>query len=77
MPFGEIFLGFPDFLNLLSRFGLPEWLIELCGGLSPSRYFLSITRGVLDSRDLVYFASFCGLFLWFNALVLRGRRVRG
>lgn len=72
-----LFLGFPEFLSLLSRFGLPEWLIELCGALSPSRYFLSITRGVLDSRDLIYFAAFCGLFLYFNALVLRGRRLRG
>ena len=72
-----LFLGFPEFLALLSRFGLPEWLIELCGALSPSRYFLSITRGVLDSRDLIYFGAFCGLFLYFNALVLRGRRLRG
>lgn len=70
-------LGIPDILLLLVRFGLPDWLVELLGALSPGKYFVSITRGVIDTRDIVYFGSFCGLFLYLNGLVLRGRRMRG
>jgi ABC-2 type transport system permease protein len=56
---------------------LPSWLVDLINGISPYKYFLSIARGVLDSRDLVYFACFCGFFLYMNALVLHARRQRG
>ena len=37
----------------------------------------SIGRGVLDTRDFVYFACFCGFFLYANALVLQSRREKG
>lgn len=56
---------------------LPSWLVDLVSGLSPYKYFISIARGVIDSRDLIYFACFCGFFLHMNALVLHGRRQRG
>ena len=53
------------------------WLVDLVNGISPFKYFVSIARGVLDTRDLVYFACFCGFFLHANALVLQGRRLKG
>lgn len=56
---------------------LPAWGIELLSGISPYKYFESIARGVVDTRDIVYFACFCGFFLYANALVLNGRRQRG
>jgi ABC-2 type transport system permease protein len=56
---------------------LPSWLVDLINGISPYKYFLSIARGVLDTRDLIYFACFCGFFLYANALVLHARRQRG
>lgn len=56
---------------------MPAWLVDVINGLSPYRYFVSIARGVLDTRDLVYFACFCGFFLYANALVLQHRRQRG
>jgi ABC-2 type transport system permease protein len=39
-------------------------------------HFASIARGVLDSRDIIYYASFIGFFLFLNvkALEYRGRR---
>ncbi|MFO1051867.1 MAG: ABC transporter permease [Planctomycetota bacterium] len=70
-------LGVPEISLLLSRIGLPDWAVELLGALSPARYFSSITRGVVDTRDAIYFGSFCALFLYFNGLVLAGRRMRG
>lgn len=56
---------------------MPAWLVDLVSGVSPHRYFVSIGRGVLDSSHLVYFACFCGFFLYCNALVLHRRRLRG
>ncbi len=56
---------------------LPVWAIDLIHAISPYRYFLSIARGVLDTRDIVYFACFSGFFLYMNALVLHARRTKG
>lgn len=56
---------------------LPAWLVDVISAISPFKYFLSVARGVLDSRDLIYFACFCGFFLHANALVLHARRQRG
>jgi hypothetical protein len=56
---------------------MPAWSVDLVNGISPFRYFVSISRGVLDTRDIVYFACFCGFFLHANALVLHSRRHRG
>jgi len=56
---------------------MPAWMVDVVHGASPFKYFLSIARGVFDSRDFVYFACFCGFFLHANALVLQGRRQRG
>jgi ABC-2 type transport system permease protein len=33
------------------------WLGELFAGLSVTRHFESISRGVIDTKDLIYFAS--------------------
>lgn len=71
------FLGNPNFLEWLSGFGLWEWAIAILNGVSPFKYFNSISRGVIDSRDIVYYLSFCGFFLYANYLVLQGRRVKG
>jgi ABC-2 type transport system permease protein len=70
-------LGWPVFLVWLSMVGMPEWCIGLLAAISPFKYFLSIARGVLDTRDLVYYALFCVFFLNANALVLKVRRATG
>lgn len=56
---------------------LPDWLLNTLAAVSPTPYFGSITRGVIDSRDLLFYVCFCGFFLYLNALVLEGRRLRG
>ncbi len=55
----------------------PSWALDLLGAVSPYRYFGSIARGVLDTRDFVYYGAFCTFFLWLNGLVLKARRVNG
>jgi ABC-2 type transport system permease protein len=56
---------------------MPAWLVDAINGVSPYKYFVSIARGVLDTRDLVYFACFCGFFLYANTFVLEARRRQG
>lgn len=69
-------LGLPEFVELVAD-ALPAWGEDLLNGISPYRYFQSISRGVLDTRDFVYFACFCGFFLYLNTLVLKLRRASG
>ena len=69
-------MGYPAVIEWLAG-SLPAWLTDLLNGISPYKYFESISRGVFDTRDVVYYACFCGFFLHANALVLHARRQRG
>ena len=69
-------LGNPTNIELASGW-MPSWLVDVVHGISPYKYFVSIARGVIDTRDLVYFTCFCGFFLYANTLVLHGRRQKG
>ncbi len=74
-------LGWPSFLAAL-RIVLPgwlpvDWIVAVLEAVSPFKYFLSISRGVLDTRDFIYYLCFCGFFLYANALVLKVRRHKG
>lgn len=69
-------LGFPVVIEWATGWAW-SWLVDLVNGISPYKYFESIARGVLDTRDLIYFACFQGFFLYANALVLQARRHRG
>ena len=69
-------MGFPALLEWLGG-NLPAVAVDLLNGISPYKYFQSIARGVFDSRDLIYYACFCGFFLHANALVLHARRRKG
>jgi hypothetical protein len=68
--------GFPRVAEWIAGF-LPTWAVDLLGGISPYKYFESISRGVFDTRDVVYYLCFCGFFLHANALVLHYRRQKG
>src|SRR5262245_8356082 len=52
-------LGYPMLIEWLTDW-MPAWGVDALNGTSPYRYFESISRGVLDTRDIVYFACFCG-----------------
>jgi len=53
---------------------LPLWAGDLARALGTSSRFESMLRGVLDARDLVYYASLATLFLALNGLTLERRR---
>ncbi len=74
-------LGWPTFLDallgVLPRWLPVEWIVFVLEAISPFKYFLSISRGVLDTRDFIYYLCFCGFFLHANSLVLQARRHKG
>ena len=53
---------------------LPRWLAGLLNYLSLSYHFESFVRGLLDTRDLVFFGIVISLFLYLNMKVLIFRK---
>lgn len=53
---------------------LPTWLVGFVQHFGLSYHFTSIGRGVLDSRDLLYYGSIIGFFLWLNLQIIQQRR---
>jgi ABC-2 type transport system permease protein len=65
-------IGFPVFVTMIREFSaeVAVWV----GNFSIVPHFESISRGVLDSRDLVYVVSVGGFFLLLTNLVMERRR---
>ncbi len=53
---------------------VPRWLVPFFKGLSLGSHFSSIERGVIDSRDLIYYVSMIGFFLFLNVRSVESRR---
>lgn len=53
---------------------LPSWLASIADYLGAGAHFDSIGRGVIDSRDIIYYISVIGFFLWCNWRVVHTRR---
>lgn len=62
-------------LTLVAR-GAPGGLGEALTTIALDARFASLGRGVLEIRDLVYFASFTAFFLYLNAETVDNRRYR-
>jgi ABC-2 type transport system permease protein len=60
--------GLEPVLGALS--GLPQMLVDAVASLSFLTHFQSITKGVIDFRDLVFFALLIGASLYANTIVL-------
>lgn len=64
------FSGFDSISRLISLQSIDTYLINL--GIN--EHYQSISRGVLDTRDLVYFLSFIAIFLLLTKTILGGRK---
>lgn len=53
---------------------VPDFLVPFLANVSLGYHFESITRGVIDSRDILYYASIIGFFLFLNSRVIESRR---
>jgi len=66
---GFVLSGFPMVLDFLNGWA-PHFLVSLVSSFSFLTHFDAITKGVLDLRDLVYFVSLIGFWLFATALIL-------
>jgi ABC-2 type transport system permease protein len=67
--FGFLLSGLPMIMNLFSGWA-PQLLLDGIANLSFLVHFADISRGVIDFRDLVYFALVIGFWLLVNMIVL-------
>ncbi len=57
-------------------FSMPAVLVPVCAWLGLGAHFESIGRGVIDSRDIIYYLSIISFFLFLNQLKLESRKWR-
>jgi len=68
-----VLAGFPMVMDLFKGWA-PQMLIAAFGSLSFLGHFESITRGVVDLRDLIFFGSFIGCWLLANAIAVEMKK---
>jgi len=71
--FGFMLSGFPMVLDFFSGWA-PQVLIDGIASLSFLTHFSSISRGVIDFRDLVYFGLLIATFLYANTIILQWKQ---
>jgi len=64
-----ILAGFPMVLDLLSGW-VPETIVDAVRSFSFLTHFNSITKGVIDARDVLFFGSLIAFCLFANAVLL-------
>jgi ABC-2 type transport system permease protein len=69
-----ILVGFSPLTDLLARWASP-WLVEAVAGFSVLTHYDGFQKGVLDSRDLLYFASIMAYALFVTGVVIRNHRM--
>src|SRR5687767_5556287 len=68
-----ILAGWPPVTNLLVRWA-PEWLVSGVAAFSVIPHFDGFQRGVLDTRDLIFFLSIIGFSLFATGVMIRNLR---
>jgi len=68
-----VLVGYPPVTNLLVEWASP-WLVQAVSAFSVMTHFEGLRRGVLDSRDIVYFLSVIGFSLFTTSVILRSHR---
>ena len=68
-----ILAGWEPVTNLLANMEM-NWLLNLVASFSVMPHFSGFEKGVLDSRDFVYFLSLMGFFLFVTGVILRNLR---
>jgi len=67
--FGFLLSGLPMVMNLFSGWA-PQWVLDAIADFSFLAHFAAISKGVIDIRDLVYFALVIAFWLIANTFVL-------
>ena len=61
--------GFPMVLDVFNAWA-PQFVVEVIGSFSFLTHFDSIQKGVIDIRDLIFFESLIGFWLFANVLAI-------
>jgi len=64
--------GFEPVTNLLDQ--ISPWLVKLASSFSAYTHFLAFQKGLIDSRDFIYFLSLIGFSLFCNGVIIRSLR---
>ncbi len=68
-----ILAGYPPVTNMLVTWASP-WLVDGIASFSVMTHFESIQKGVLDSRDILYFLSVIVFCLFNTSIIIRAHR---
>jgi ABC-2 type transport system permease protein len=68
-----VLCGFPPVTDLLTRMDKP-WLVDTVASLSVITHFEWFTKGLLDSRDIIFFLSIIGFSLFTTGVIIRSHR---
>jgi ABC-2 type transport system permease protein len=68
-----ILAGYTPVTDLLTRWASPA-VVSTIAGFSVMTHFEGFQRGVLDSRDLIFFASVIGFALFTTGVIIRSQR---
>ncbi len=68
-----ILAGYPPVTSLLTSWA-PTWAVEGIAAFSVMTHFESIQKGVLDSRDVLYFLSVIAFSLFTTSVIIRAHR---
>ena len=71
MCFGLLIIG-----EDIVLFNAPNWIVPIFSYLGLGAHFSSILRGVIDSRDLIYYFSVIGFFLYLSVLMVTVQKWR-
>src|SRR5512137_783758 len=68
-----ILAGFPPVINVLEQVAKP-WLVDMVTSFSVMTHFEGFQKGVLASRDIVFFLSVIAFSLFATSVILRTHR---
>ena len=68
-----ILAGYTPVTDLMTRWANPS-VVSVIAGFSVMTHFEGFQRGVLDSRDLIFFASVMGFALFTTGVIIRNQR---
>ena len=68
-----ILAGYPPVTNLLIQWASP-WFVDAISSFSVMTHFESIQKGVIDSRDVLYFLSVIVFSLFTTGVIIRAHR---
>src|SRR6516162_396043 len=68
-----ILCSWPPVTNIVVNWA-PAWRIDAFAAIGVMTHYEGFQRGVIDSRDLLFFLSVIGFFLFTTSVILRARR---